>query len=178
MQNQKVISDTWVKYIYLLLETTMRSCKESGTLFHNLDEFGQTIKLREVANKLRKDCNLPPFDVIYDPLDAAAIVSKLSTSSVGQELGLNGEIETIMAAMSAKYEPLMKSIPALRGAAQIVEIAIETLKRELPPAPPSPNEIRGEESKMRRESIGAGRINKIKQRGAPSGNEDSGVGRM
>lgn len=173
MQNQKDISDTWVKYIYLLLETTMRSCKETDTLFHNMDEFGQTILLRQVANKLRADCGLPTYDVIYDPLDAAAIVTKLSAET--------GDIDATMAALTTKYGTLMKNVPALRGAAQIVEIAIETLQRELPPAPPSVNDIRLSESKGKRESISAGRLDKIKSRGQPDGvttGSDNGVGRM
>ena len=41
MQNQKDISDCWVRFIYLLLETTMRRCAQENILFSNLDEFQQ-----------------------------------------------------------------------------------------------------------------------------------------
>lgn len=44
--NQKEISETWVKFIYLLIETTLSYCKENDKLFHNLDEYSQTLLLR------------------------------------------------------------------------------------------------------------------------------------
>jgi hypothetical protein len=44
--NQKEISETWVKFIYLLIETTLSHCKETDKLFHNLDEYSQTLLLR------------------------------------------------------------------------------------------------------------------------------------
>ena len=65
MANQKAISDTWVKFVYLLLETTMAKCEADDTLFFNLDQFAQTMLLREVANKLRADQGLPAYDVVY-----------------------------------------------------------------------------------------------------------------
>ena len=65
MANQKAISDTWVKFVYLLLETTMAECEADDTLFFNLDQFAQTMLLREVANKLRADQGLPAYDVVY-----------------------------------------------------------------------------------------------------------------
>jgi hypothetical protein len=178
MQNQKDISDTWVKYIYLLLESTMRSCKQKDVLFHNMDQFGQTVLLREIANGLRAQCSLPPFDVVYDPLDASVIVDKMADSELGREINLGGDIDTIMAALASKYEALMTSLPALRGASQIVKVAMETLKKELPPAPPSVNEIRRDESKAKREAISAGRLDSIKNRGKPSSDGGSAVGRM
>ena len=39
--NQKEISDSWVKYVFLLLEMTMQHCQDKNILFHNLDEFQQ-----------------------------------------------------------------------------------------------------------------------------------------
>lgn len=63
MLNQKEISDTWVKFIYLLIESTLNSCKESGKLFYNIDEYAQTLLLRDQANMLRAQCNLPPYEV-------------------------------------------------------------------------------------------------------------------
>ena len=37
MLGQKEISNTWIKYIYLLLEAAIRDCKANDTLFYNLD---------------------------------------------------------------------------------------------------------------------------------------------
>ena len=53
-QNQKEISDTWVKYIYLLLEVTLAKCGQEGVLFHNEDEFSQTLILRKVRFRSRE----------------------------------------------------------------------------------------------------------------------------
>ena len=122
MQNQKEISDTWVKYIYLLLEVTMAHCKEKNILFHNEDQFSQTLLLREKANELRALCNLPPYSVIYDPLDAAAIVSFLSagesTAAKSSVLGATldvplADVEQVMVALNMKHSKLLKSIPVL-----------------------------------------------------------------
>ena len=82
MANQKVISDTWVKYIYLLIESTLRACESDGVLFNNMDEFAQTMTLRRQANLLRAECGLDEYDVVYDPLDATVIVDKLSSSAL------------------------------------------------------------------------------------------------
>ena len=79
MQSQKEISDTWVKFIYLLLEVTMASCAGKNVLFHNQDQFTQTLLLREKANELRALASLPPYEVVYDPLDASAIISFLTS---------------------------------------------------------------------------------------------------
>lgn len=43
MANQKEISDCWVRYIFLLLETAMVHCQAGGILFSNLDEFQQVL---------------------------------------------------------------------------------------------------------------------------------------
>ena len=53
MQSQKEMSDNWVKYIYLLIESTLEHCMNNNILFHNLDEYSQTLLLRQEANKLR-----------------------------------------------------------------------------------------------------------------------------
>ena len=37
MLGQKEISNTWIKYIYLLLEAAIRDCQANDTLFYNLD---------------------------------------------------------------------------------------------------------------------------------------------
>merc|ERR1711871_607965 len=78
MQNQKDISDIWVKYIYMLMEVTMAYCKKENILFHNEDTFSQTLLLRKNANELRISCGLPSYEIVYDPVDAVAIVHSLA----------------------------------------------------------------------------------------------------
>ena len=120
IQNQKDISDTWVKYIYLLLEVTLAHCKEKNILFHNEDQFSQTLILRQKANELRALCSLPPYEVVYDPLDASAIVAFLARgeSAVAQSsvLGVPLDIsladgDQVLSALNAKHGKLLKSIP-------------------------------------------------------------------
>jgi hypothetical protein len=67
----------------MLLEGSIADCKNRGVLFHNQDEFAQTMLLRAQANALRASCGLPPYDVVYDPLDAAVIVGKLGKGFPG-----------------------------------------------------------------------------------------------
>jgi len=112
--NQKVISDTWVRYIYLLLEVTMKKCVDEGVLFHNLDEFQQTIILRKVANELRFKCRLPSYEVIYDPLDASEIVDRLSVDPFGVEYGLTLPIEEVVKLLNDKYEDTLQSVSVSR----------------------------------------------------------------
>lgn len=111
LQSQKEASDAWVKYIYLLLETTMERCKAQDTLFYNLDEFGQTMLLREEANKLRAQSDIEAYEVIYDPLDAAEIVRKFSSLPIGQTLGLSKPAEELSVELETKYGKLLKSVP-------------------------------------------------------------------
>lgn len=122
IQNQKEISDTWVKYIYLLLEVTMSHCKEKNILFHNEDQFSQTLLLREKANDLRALCGLQPYSVVYDPLDASAIVSFLangeSAAAKSSVLGVTldvplDDVEQVMVALNMKHSKLLKSIPVI-----------------------------------------------------------------
>lgn len=178
MQNQKEISDTWVKYIYLLLEVTMKHCNDENILFYNLDEYSQTLLLRQKANDLRKQCNLPPYEVIYDPLDASVIVNRLSLEPIGVEYGLSSAADDLVTKLNSKYSKILKSVAALRGASQIIELAIETLKAELPPPPPSVNELRRSESKQKQQLVSQIRLDAIKNRGKPQGNEDDVVGRL
>jgi len=179
MQNQKEISDTWVKYIYLLLESLLARCKETGTLFHNVDEYAQTLMLRQQANALRAECQLPPYEVIYDPLDASVVVAKLAVSPLGQQLGLSRTGDEVAAELTAKHGNTLKTITALRGASQIIELAIDTLRMELPPKPPSVNELRRSESLAKQQLVSQARLEGIKNRGKPKSNdEDSGVGRL
>ena len=120
MQNQKDISDTWVKYIYLLLEITMHHCKENNILFHNEDQFSQTLLLRKMANELRSLCNLPSYDVVYDPLDASAIISNLASgespvlksSILGATFDIPlSDVGQVLPSLNSKYGKLLKSIP-------------------------------------------------------------------
>jgi len=111
LQSQKEASDAWVKYIYLLLEATMERCKAEDTLFYNLDEFGQTMLLREEANKLRAQSAIAPYEVIYDPLDAAEIVRKFTSLPIGQTLGLSKPADELSVMLESKYGKLLKSVP-------------------------------------------------------------------
>lgn len=186
MQNQKEISDTWVKYIYLLLEVTMAHCNQNNILFHNEDAFSQTLLLRQKANDLRALCKLPAYEVVYDPLDASAIVDYLtndeSISAASSVLGVTidvplNDVDQVLATLNAKHNKLLKSIPALRGASQIIELAIDTLKQELPQPPPSVNEIRRTESSALKEAVSEKRLKAIQNRGKPTEEEDP-VGKM
>eukprot|EP01041_Mallomonas_annulata_P000183 gene183-314_t len=164
MQSQKEMSDVWVKYVYLLIETTLDKCMRENILFHNLDEYAQTLLLKEQANTLRTQCGLAPYSVIYDPLDASVIVSKMSTGPMGVKLGLDGtnDSDTI----------------ALRGASQILELAIETLQRELPPPPPTIAELRATESASKQQAVAKMKLAAIRNRNQPKAPEESVVGRL
>jgi hypothetical protein len=54
LELQKQISDTWVKFVYLLMESTLEYCDAKDILFDNLDEYAQTLLLRDRANALRE----------------------------------------------------------------------------------------------------------------------------
>eukprot|EP01038_Epipyxis_sp_PR26KG_P012491 gene12491-16757_t len=173
MQNQKDISDVWMKYIYILLENTMKDCKNNNILFHNLDEFEQTLLLRKKANELRHEFGLPHYEVIYDSLDASVIVDKVmkdsdKVTSLGL-VGANGVLtgEEVGEILSSKYGQELRSISALRGAAQIIEWAIETLKKELPKAPPTVTQLRQSESAGKQLATSQLRLDQTKNRGKP-----------
>jgi hypothetical protein len=152
MLHQKDISDTWIRYMYLLLETAVQDREHAELLFSNRDEFQQTVMLRDVANRLRERCGLPPHDVIYDRWDAAQIVSRLGAQP-GCERGPQ-RADELAASLKKKYGELLKSVPALRGAMEKVEKAIAALQEQLPASPLSPSSspsLSGEE--MRREEV-------------------------
>lgn len=86
--------------------------------------------------------------------------------------------DEVGADLTKKHGNTLKSVAALRGAAQIIELAIETLKRELPPAPPSVKDLRKTESTAKQSLVSQGRIEGIKNRGKPKSEDDSSVGRM
>merc|ERR1712167_506941 len=136
----------------------MDHCKSEGILFHNLDAFGQTMLLREQANALRARCDLQPFQVIYDPLDAGAIVEKLASSDLGKAMGLQESIETLAERLQNKYATLLEEVAALRGASQIINLAIKTLEQELPPKPPTVAELRRSESASKQALVSSLRL--------------------
>lgn len=191
MQNQKMISDTWVKYVYLLLEMTVTDCVKAGKLFHNLDEYQQTLLLREKANELRALVGLSGYEVIYDPLDATVIVDTVMAPNSPLKglpdsmvepvriLSTNSSDE-IGALLETKHGKLLTNVAALRGASQIVELAVETLKKELPAMPPTVAEIRAFESKAKSEMISKMKLDGIRNRGKPAEPTDVSdtVGRM
>ena len=86
--------------------------------------------------------------------------------------------DEVGAELSKKHGNTLKSVAALRGAAQIIELAIETLKKELPPAPPSVKDLRRTESVAKQSVVSQGRLEGIKNRGKPKSEDDSSVGRM
>lgn len=111
MMNQKQLSDTWVKYVYLLLEYTLEQCQKKDILFYNWDEFGQTMLLRASANELRKLVNIPEYEIIYDPLDAAVIVEKLSDDeNIGVKFGINKSGDDVVTLLNSKYASVLKSV--------------------------------------------------------------------
>jgi len=172
MENQKVISDAWVKYIYLLIESTLSNCEKDGVLFHNMDEFGQTMALREQANILRSKCGLESYDVIYDPLDASTIVGKMEKSE-----GLE-DVDDVIEKLNSKHGNMLETVSALRGASQIIEMAIKTLRNELPPPPPTVDEMRRSESSSKQAAVSEMRLDALKKRGQPQADADSAVGRL
>lgn len=179
MANQKEMSDIWVKYVYLLIESTLEQCVTENILFHNLDEYAQTLLLRKTANQLRSDCNLPDYPVVYDHIDATVIVKQLATSPLGVKLNLTSEdSEKIAKDLYTKHGNMLKSIAALRGAKQILELAIETLQRELPPPPPTVNELRAAESAAKVAAVAKLKLQAIRNRNQPRSFEESYVGRL
>ena len=109
LQSQQEQSLVWCKYILLLLETTLADCAAKGVLFHNLDEFAQTMLLRQQANALRTACGLPEYPVVYDALDAAVIVDKMAHSPLLPQ----GEVsyEEVYALLESKHGNSLKNIP-------------------------------------------------------------------
>lgn len=178
MANQQQISDTWVKFIYLLLEETMHHCISKDILFFNLDEYAQTMLLRQIANNLRALAGIPPYEVIYDHLDASVIVDKLQFNEIGKRAGLDRPTNDVVNNLDSKYGELLTSVSALRGARQIIELAIETLKKEIPPAPSTVSEAKRAESSSMRQSLSQSRLEAIRNRGQPAGEEDSVVGKL
>jgi hypothetical protein len=56
----------------------------------------------------------------------------------------------------------------LKGTRELIEDAIETLRRKLPPAPPSVQELVQQETRAKMLAVEALRLNEIKKRNKPS----------
>jgi len=69
-------------------------------------------------------------------------------------------------------------LQALRGASQILELAIDTLQAELPPPPPTVREMKSNESSARREEVSKMRLQAIRSRNQPKQIGESVVGRL
>ena len=95
----------------MLIETTLSYCQETDILFYNLDEFSQTILLKNQANKLRNLCNIKEYSVIYDPLDASVIVDQLSNQTIGKSIGIDQSAEQVLELLKSKHANLLKSVP-------------------------------------------------------------------
>lgn len=63
------------------------------------------------------------------------------------------------------------------GANQIIQLAIETLRKELPPQPPSVNELRRSESLAKQQLVSAARLEATRNRGKPF-SEGAGGGKV
>lgn len=112
MLNQKQISDTWVRYIYALLEVTCAHCAGDKVRFEDLGVPQQSLLLRAKANELRARFHLPPYEAIYDPLDASAIVQQLTADPVlREELQFGDTTEEVAQRLSAKYNVLLDTVP-------------------------------------------------------------------
>ena len=118
LQNQKEISDVWVRYIFMLLESTIEDCNSRGILFHNQDEFAQTMLLRSQANALREKCNLPPYDVVYDPLDASVIVARLGKTFPG----MLDSADEMAALLESKHGNTLINVPVNELLSRIISL--------------------------------------------------------
>lgn len=105
---QKQLSDTWVRYIFLLLERTMAHCARKSAIFHTMSGLEQTLVLRTVANELRARCRLPPSDAVYDPTDAEVIVRDMLATARG--IPQTEPVAEVAAQLEAKYGTLLKSV--------------------------------------------------------------------
>lgn len=70
---------------------------------------------RSQANLLRAQCNLPAYEVIYDPLDASVIVSKLGGGALGQQLGFSRSGEEEICILLYEYMCILLVVWILIG---------------------------------------------------------------
>jgi hypothetical protein len=73
---------------------------------------------------------------------------------------------------------MLKNVAALRGATQIIELAIETLSKKLPPVPPKPQEMRLKESMDAQKRMNELRLSQIRNRMTPFAGKEETVGRL
>ena len=111
LQHQKGISDTWVRYIYTLLETTTAHCAAEKVSFEELPAAQQSLLLRAKANELRARFQLPSYAAIYDPLDASEIVRRLASDALGAELGMASSTEEVAERLHSKFAHLLATVP-------------------------------------------------------------------
>jgi hypothetical protein len=106
----------WMKYMYLLLEFTMKNCEEQDILFPNLDVYEQTMFLREVANALRSASGLPEAETIYEPLDAEIIIATLQRSQYAElMMELESDLEEVAKMLQDKYGEILQSVPVKKN---------------------------------------------------------------
>jgi len=67
---------------------------------------------------------------------------------------------------------------ALRGANQIIKVAIDTLQRELPPKPPTIADLRKTESDAKKEAVAKLRLKALRIRNQPYTPDESPVGKL
>ena len=119
---QQEKATNWVKYMYLLLEYTMGRSSYEGVLFYNLDEYAQTIALRRYANELRDECGLPPYDVVYDDLDAQIIVRNISATQLGKQFQLDVlSTQQIAELLQKNFGKMLKNLPVCTLECQLVD---------------------------------------------------------
>jgi hypothetical protein len=73
---------------------------------------------------------------------------------------------------------LLKKNQALLGASQIIELAIETLNKALPPPPPSVTNLRQSESSSKQAAVSSMRIEALRNRGKANSEDDGSVGKL
>lgn len=109
--HQKQVSDTWVRYLHLLLSRTLAHCTQRKVDFLSLDEAHQTSTLRKVANELRAQCGLPAYAAVYDPVDAELIVQRLATQDAGCGVSMVAPVEVLAAEMHGQYGYMFDTVP-------------------------------------------------------------------
>ena len=72
----------------------------------------------------------------------------------------------------------LKSFSRMIGANQIIQLAIETLRKELPIQPPSVNDLRRSESLSKQQLVSAARLETTRNRGKPFSEGSEKVGKI
>jgi hypothetical protein len=106
--HQKHVSDTWVRYLYLLLEHTNAHCAREQVDFRSLSGPEQSKMLQDAANSLRAKCGLPSCDVVCEPADAELIVSRLAAQDPATNMS---PVEALAVKLQDKYGSLLQTVP-------------------------------------------------------------------